>query len=290
MRTWIKRILWVLGLLLLLAGGWIGFFIYQVSVGLPIYEHTPPDLPEEMEEFSVLVFSKTNGFRHDAAIGAGKAYLDSLGTARGWTVFTTDNGAVFAPELLSRFDLVVWNNVTGKVLTDTQREAFRAYMEAGGGFVGIHGAGDGSHKWAWYEDELLGARFSHHPMNPQLQVASMHRECDSTFGACASLPESFERKEEWYIFFNNPRDRGKTVLYTVDERTIVPDGQFLFFGKDKKFGMGEDHPIVWYGCIGQGRAFYSALGHSGTEFTQEPHLQLLEAGIRWAGGMEGGCP
>ena len=69
------------------------------------------------------------------------------------------NGAVFNPEQLAKFDVVIWNNSTGRVLTDEQRAAFKAYIENGGGYVGIHGAGDHSHHWDWYEDELVGARF-----------------------------------------------------------------------------------------------------------------------------------
>jgi uncharacterized protein len=44
---------------------------------------------------------------------------------------------------LKRFDAVVWNNVSGDVLTIPQRSDFKAYIENGGGFAGFHGsAGD----------------------------------------------------------------------------------------------------------------------------------------------------
>ena len=54
--------------------------------------------------------------------------------------------------------------------------------------------------------------------------------------------------------------------------------------KDKDFGMGDDHPIVWYKELaGGGRSFYSGLGHAGTAFREAKYLDLLKRGILWRG-------
>ena len=42
---------------------------------------------------------------------------------------------------LGKFKVVVWNNVSGDVLTEDQRAAFVSYLENGGGWVGIHASG-----------------------------------------------------------------------------------------------------------------------------------------------------
>ncbi len=151
--------------------------------------------------------------------------------------------------------------------------------------MGIHGAGDFSHYWPWFEKELIGATFSHHTMNPGIQTAQMNLECDSShIAVCGNLIESYKREDEWYVFNENPRKKSFTVLYTVDESTFDPNGNFLFLVKNKDFGMGEDHPIVWFKELpGGGRAFYSALGHSGASFEEENHLDMLRQGIEWAG-------
>jgi len=289
-----KRALKIVGISLLVAivlmGIAFGAFIYKVKYGFPIYEDTPPEITAELGDFSVLVFSKTNGYRHKAAIEAAKPTLEEMAEASGWSIFLTDNGAVFNEDQLRQFDVVVWNNVTGRVLNEEQRTAFENYIETGGGYVGIHGAGDDSHHWDWYYDNILGANFSHHPMNPQLQEATMTLECDTVFAACDDLAEQWLHAEEWYIFYDNPRENGKEILYTVDESTINPDGSMGFLNTDKNYGMGDDHPIVWYDCVGSGRAFYSALGHTGEAFAKVEHLQILKSGIEWAGGKIGQCP
>ena len=113
--------------------------------------------------------------------------------------------------------------------------------------------------------------FSHHSLDPQFQAADMHLECEpSTSFACRDLSAKWTRSEEWYVFFDNPRDKGFTPLYTVDEKTFNPSGNMGSLVKNKDFGMGDDHPIVWYKEFsGGGKSFYSALGHSGDAFKEE---------------------
>ena len=280
----------LLGLLLL---GFIGvsLFIYRVEYGLPFYDSAPPTLPTEMKDFSILVFSKTNGFPHSEAITSAIPAFEAMAKKNNWSIYSTDNAAVFNATHLAKFNVVIWSNATGRNLTDDQRAGFRKYMENGGGFLGIHGTGDASHHWDWYYENLIGANFSHHPLNPQIQPADLHLECDSTSSyPCLGLPTTFNRSDEWYVFFDNPRTRDFTVLYTLDEKGTVMSGNIKYLVDDKDFGMGDDHPIVWYKCLpNEGRTFYSAMGHTGESFQEPIHLDILEKGIKWAGKLVGTC-
>jgi len=200
-------------------------------------------------------------------------------------MYQTENGAVFNPEQLSRFDAVVFNNVSGNVFTPEQRAALESWVESGGGFVGIHGSGgDPSYKWQWYVDELIGAQFIGHPMGPQFQQATIHVE-DKTHPATRSLPDSWERTDEWYSFAASARKDGVQVLATLDESTYSPVGMG---GQD--LIMGADHPVIWAHCQGRGRALYSALGHRAEAYSEPLHQGLLAGAIAWAARLEGtGC-
>ena len=262
----------------------VSLFLYKMGPGFDKFEEEPPSLPADLGTNAILIFSKTNGFRHGGAIEASLPVYRKIARENGWSIFVTDNGAVFNPAQLSRFKVVVWNNATGKVLTDEQRTAFRNYLENGGGFVGVHGAGDHSHRWDWYEDEVINARFSHHNIQLELDTATMHLETDtSNLAISAGLPPSLIHQDEWYVFYDNPRENGSTVLYTVDENTFNVSGNIRFLVTDKDFGMGDDHPIVWYHELKRGRVFYSALGHHAGAFDSEAYRQILENGIEWAG-------
>ncbi len=276
----------LLGLIMLaFIGG--GLFIYKITYGFNFYETEPPVLPANLWEQSVLLFSKTNAFRHGDAIEASIPAFQQMADENGWAIFVTDNGAVFNPEQLEQFEVVIWNNTSGKVLNPGQREHFRKYLENGGGFVGIHAAGDNSHQWDWYEDEVIGARFSHHPLHPQFQEGYLTLEAESEDSTLTEeLPESWTREDEWYNFYNNPREGGFNILYRLDGSKIKPSGNIPILASDKDWGMGEDHPIVWYNSVGEGRTFYSAMGHQGSAFQEPDHLQMLENAIRWAGRFE----
>jgi type 1 glutamine amidotransferase len=91
---------------------------------------------------------------------------------------------------------VVWNNVSGDVLTRSQRKALRRFVEAGGGFVATHGAaGDIDYFWDWYRDTLIGARFIGHPLQPQFQDARVLRD-DQAGAIGAGLPPSWTMRDE----------------------------------------------------------------------------------------------
>jgi hypothetical protein len=97
-----------------------------------------PALPSNMQSPSILVFSKTNSFRHDEGIEAGAAALRSIASRNGWEVFHTENGAVFNDSDLAEFDAVVFMNASGEMLSTTQEQALQNRLETGG-WLGIPG-------------------------------------------------------------------------------------------------------------------------------------------------------
>lgn len=260
--------------------------IFVRSVGLwnvvfpsTYHETTPPEIPAGMARPALLVFNKTNGFRHFNGIEGGNRLFASLAEKRGWGYFKTENSAVFNASDLARFDAVVFNNATGDLLSDAQEAAFRQWLEAGGGWLGIHAAGDKSHAgWPWYVDTLIGANFTGHPMSPQFQTATVHME-EVMHPVTFAIPSVWEHKEEWYSFDRSPREAGFNILATVDEATYQPT--MKLFGMEQDLRMGDDHPIVWSRCVNEGRALYSAMGHKGTAFEVPEHQQLLEGALMW---------
>lgn len=277
----------LVGLLLVAGAIAVGPMVYRVTIGLKRYETSPPILPAGLTDKAVLIFSKTNGFRDDAQIKAANAAIANIARENGWSSYVTENGAVFNPAQLKRFRVVVWNSVSGDVLTQAQREAFKTWLEAGGGFVGLHGAGgDPKYAWTWYVDDLIGAQFIGHTMGPQFQRATILIE-DPNHPATRGLGSAWARTDEWYSFAVNPRLKGYHILARLDESSYRPWMRLLPFGRGKDIRMGPDHPIVWSHCVGGGRAVYSALGHSPSTYSEPKHLQLIRGAMSWAAGFEG---
>jgi len=279
--TRLTRVLLAIGGLIASGAGVLAYDYWRwFGGGGDVFETIPPPLPDRLNPTAVLIFTKTNGYRDEASIDAATAALRHIADQQGWSAVVTDNGAVFNPAQLARFKVVIANNSSGDNLLPAQEAAMRAYVERGGGFVGIHGAGgDPSYAWRWYVDTLIGAQFKGHPMLPQFQRATVHVE-DRTHPATRHLGSSWVRTDEWYSFEKSPRDHVH-VLATLDEHSYRP----RFFWKD--VAMGRDHPIVWSHCVGRGRAFYSAMGHTPASYSELAYATMLSGAIRWAAGLEG---
>jgi len=237
------------------------------------------------KRFKALIFSRTEQFRHTECIPQGTVAIAQMAARRGFEVDATENRDLFTDANLAQYDVVIFLCTTGDVLTDTQQGAFERYIQAGGGYAGIHSASDTEYTWPWYGG-LVGAYFRDHPgvpgVNQQFQTATMNVE-DRHTPATRRLGTTWTREEEWYNFQTNPRDTVH-VLLSVDESTYNPRGYSVQPGGSEPMG---DHPISWCQPYDGGRSFYTALGHRGTYWDEEPLLLAhVLGGIEMAAGAK----
>lgn len=218
----------------------------------------------------VLVFSRTEGFRH-ASIPTGIAALLEIGAGL-FEVDATEDSALFTKENLASYRAVVFLSTTGDILNPEQERAFEGFIHAGGGYVGIHAAADTEYDWPWY-GRLVGALFRGHPPVQQATIRVEDRHHRST----RHLPAEWVRTDEWYAFRTNPRSTTR-VLASLDESTYAPGDA----------AMG-DHPIAWYHEFEGGRAWYTALGHTHESFAEPLFRTHLREGIAWAAGLKDGA-
>jgi type 1 glutamine amidotransferase len=248
---------------------------------VPVMDKVPPVLPAKMKTPTVLIFSKTNGYRDDPAMKLARKALEDMVTRLGWGFYSTENAAVFNDKDLKRFKITLWNNTSGDTHDESQRAAFIKYMENGGAFFGVHGAGgDPEYAWKWYPQTLLKAQFRVHSSQ---QLGTIMVE-DTKHPIMKGIPQVWPRtyRDEWYTFHENPRTKGVHVLAVADEKSYNPD---------RNSSMGADHPMVWTSCVGKGRMFYSAIGHNGENYAEPVYVKMLENALVWASGKGGpGCP
>src|SRR5688572_912858 len=199
----------------------------------------------------VLVFSKTAAFRH-GSIESGVAAVKRLGEENGFAVDATEDAGAFTDRNLRQYRAVVFLNTTGDVLDAKQQDVLERYVQAGGGWVGVHAAADTEYDWPWY-GRLAGAYFTSHPNDPNVRRGTF-RVRERGHPATEGLPERWEREDEFYNFRNiAPSLR---VLVDIDETTYQGGTN------------GPDHPMAWYREFDGGRAFYTALGHTNESFAE----------------------
>ena len=105
------------------------------------YDPAPVALQLAADKPIILIFERMTGYRDKPAVEAARTAITDIAARHGWNVIVTEQAGAIAPEVLRRISALVWNNVSGDVLTLTQRRALRRYVEHGGGFFATHGAG-----------------------------------------------------------------------------------------------------------------------------------------------------
>jgi cytochrome c len=216
---------------------------------------------------AVLVFSKTTGYRHKS-IEAGKAAFTKMAAEKKFEVEFTEDAGQFTTANLKRFKAVVFLNTTGDVLDNEQQAVFEKFIQAGGGYLGIHSATDCEYDWPWY-GKLAGAYFLSHP-GPKNVLNGKYYVVDKNNPATKGMPAEFERSDEFYSF--KQIDPSIHVLVKIDEKSY--EG-----GKN-----GDNHPMSWYHDFDGGRAFYTAMGHTDETFSEPLFLNHVYAGLQYAMG------
>jgi type 1 glutamine amidotransferase len=141
-----------------------------------------------------------------------------------------------------------------------------AFVENGGGFVGVHSAADTLYEWPDY-GRLVGAYFKEHPWT-QEAVVSVE---DRSHPASADLDASIRLREEFYTFRTDPRTAAH-VLLRLDAASVQAQGDF---------------PLAWTQAVARGRSCYNALGHFAQTWSDPRFQVMLKNAIRWAAKRTG---
>ena len=217
---------------------------------------------------SILIFSKTSGFRHDS-IPAGIAMLQKIAAENGYTVAASEDSSLFTTANLAKYSTVVFMNTTGDIFDANQKAAFQAYIENGGGWVGTHSAADTEHNWPWYTGTLLaGAEFlDHHDGIPRAKI-----KIEVPTNALVNhIGTEWWLSDEWYFWKNNPRGAGNViVLGTLDHTSYTTN-----------ITPPTDHPVIMINTIGKGRTFYTAVGHVDANFSDPNMTEMIRKAIEW---------
>ncbi len=225
--------------------------------------------PEFDTPSRLLVFSKTDGFRHES-VSSGIKMLYQLSTSQNWVLTTSEDASVFNNEFLSGIDVIVFLNPTGDALTEDQQAAFETFMKRGKGMVGIHSAADFEYEWPFY-GQLLGAWFKNHP--PSQQATVVFENLDHPAMEPFKGMESYTTFDEWYTFKSNPRPN-VNVLATLDESSIKK-----YDNDDWRMG---DHPLIWWQETNGMRSFYTGFGHTHEAFQDQKIIDHIKNAINWA--------
>jgi type 1 glutamine amidotransferase len=225
---------------------------------------------------NILVFSKTNAYRHSATPEAIEAIKEIAGE-NNWNIELTEDSTYFTIKNLEKFDVIVFLLTIGEILDETGKEALKGFFQSGHGLVTIHTGTITLQEWPWF-NQLIGAGFVGHPPVQQGKLIIEDKKNPSV-----SFIEKNEIyfTDEWYSFDRNPRPF-VNVIISIDETSYDVDNNKWFKGAKQRMG---DHPLVWCNESEGGRIFQTALGHEPVAYQSEFLRKHIIGAILWAGGI-----
>jgi cytochrome c len=189
-----------------------------------------------------------------------------MGMDNGFDVDTTEVSEDFNEANLKKYRAVVFLSTTSDVLNQAQQNEFMKFIQAGGGYMGIHAAADTEYEWWWY-GKLVGAYFRSHPHQQNAVLRKVNAFAPAKED---NLPQEWKRWDEWYNY--NKISSDITVLYNLDE-TSYEGGE-----------NGANHPITWYHEFDGGRSFYTGLGHTNKSYAEPMFQSQLLMGLQYVIG------
>jgi type 1 glutamine amidotransferase len=181
----------------------------------------------------------------------------------GFTVRMETETKAFADPSIHDLSLIVPIFTMSKIEKDEAENLTRA-VQNGVGIAGHHGGmGDAFRDNVDYQF-MVGGQWVAHPGNIIDYTVDVTKPDDPIMQGIKSFPY---HSEQYYMHV----DPSNEVLATT-----------TFSGEYAPWIKGVVMPVVWKRHHGQGRVFYSALGHQAKEFEVTEMATILRRGINWA--------
>jgi type 1 glutamine amidotransferase len=250
----------------------------------------------------ILIFTRSQDFPHAVITRKGdelafaEKILHDLATAAGYDVLITKDGTLLSPENIAKYDGFVFYT-TGDLtqppgtkyksdqtpaMSAEGKTALLAAIAGGKGFLGLHCASDTFHSKK--RDfimrpnpapdtidpyiAMLGGEFLAHgsQQNATIHVAS------HDFPGLEDLAD-FSFTEEWYSLFNFAPDLH--VILVQETQTMLVNGQRQWQYQRPPY------PDTWARKHGDGRVFYTAMGHREDVWTNPLYQKIILSSLAW---------
>ena len=229
----------------------------------------------------VLVYTKNGkGYVHDNIPSAVKA-IQKLGNEKGFLVDISDDPNVFTEENLKQYTFLIFPSTNNDVFdTDAQRVNFRRYIEAGGGFVGLHSVTGTERNWDWFK-MMLGGSFVWHAKFQPFTI----RAIDKGHSSMQGVPPVWTKEDECY--FTKEMYPGIRVVMAHDISTLKGDEAHMEKVKTYSIQFPDYYPAVWYQHFDGGTIWITTLGHHKKDYEDPVYVNHIFQGMNFVASHVG---
>ena len=229
-----------------------------------------------LKKVKVLVYTKNGkGYVHDN-IPSAVASIQKMGKEYSFKVDTSADPSVMTEENLKQYTMLIFPSTNNDVFeTDAQRVAFRRYIEAGGGFVGIHSVTGTERNWKWFKT-MMGGTFAWHAKFQKFRVKII----DPSHPSMKGLPKEWEKEDEFY--FAKELYPGTKTILAIDITSLNATDTIQRNLILKNAGtFNELYPATWTHDFDGGYTWFTTLGHHKKDYSDPMYVQHLFQGIRY---------
>jgi type 1 glutamine amidotransferase/sugar phosphate isomerase/epimerase len=190
--------------------------------------------------------------------------------------FSNDVNLLKYPKI-KEFDAVYLNNVCGMVYNDPEvRDGILRFVREGGGIGGHHAVTFAGNNWPEFADMMGGWAGAHHVEKQTIRIDDPNSPLTKSFGSA-----SFEHIDEFYQFPpSSPYSREKQHILLsidVDKSDRATDSRLC----PQCTRPDQDYGLAWIRTYGQGRTYFTPLGHTDIFYTDQRWTQHLLAAIQY---------
>jgi type 1 glutamine amidotransferase len=212
------------------SGAWTVDFVHQPE-GQPKNPGKPPEKKEKDTDESFKAKQETYSAALAEFNAANAAWNDKI------KAYMTEKMAL---DKIKDYDGFVFANTTGDLLFP-DRDGFLELIKGGKAFVAMHSGSDTYHPFRGYID-MLGGEFETHKAQVEIQPI-LH---DPAHPATKPVPTGFRVYDEIYIIKTFDKAKVHGLMGLNEHPNDKTPGYF---------------PVSWCKEYGQGRVFYTSLGH-----------------------------
>lgn len=233
------------------------------------------DLPAE--ETRVLMVTQSVGYRHgsvtrnEGALAPAEIAMIQLGKQSGKfrVDCTQDAASDFTRDNLRNYDIVMFYTTGALPISQPDLDYFlNTWLKTKGhGVLGFHSATDTFKEYEPFWD-MIGGSFNGHPWGSKTTVTISIHEPDHPL--MQPFGEEFVIRDEIYQY-RHWQPKKVRVLMSLDMEKCEPSKPYHV-------------PVAWVKSYGEGRMYYSNLGHNNETWTNEAFLKSIAVGVDWIRG------
>ncbi|HET9487651.1 MAG TPA: ThuA domain-containing protein [Chryseosolibacter sp.] len=233
------------------------------------------------KKVKVLVYTRNGkGYVHKNIPNAVQA-IQKLGTEKGFHVDVSEDPSVFTEANLKQYTFLLFPSTNNDVFdNDEQRLAFRRYIEAGGGFLGLHSVIGTERNWKWFK-MMLGGSFAWHPKFQPFEIKLI----DKAHPSVAGMPSTWKKEDECY--FMKEMYPGIHVVMAHDLNSLKANEEDMEKIKSLSAQFADYYPAAWYQHFDGGTIWITTLGHHEKDYVDPMYLHHILQGMTFVASNVG---